>query len=58
MQVCVCINLAPTIQYFRYTVGLPQTPATTVASLISHWLCYANSAVNPIIYNIMNGNFF
>ncbi|GFT41362.1 orexin receptor type 2 [Trichonephila clavipes] len=45
------------INLLRYTVGLPQTPATTVASLMSHWLCYANSAVNPIIYNIMNGKF-
>ncbi|GIY12799.1 orexin receptor type 2 [Caerostris darwini] len=45
------------INVLRYTVGLPQTPATTVASLMSHWLCYANSAVNPIIYNIMNGKF-
>ncbi|KAG8180147.1 hypothetical protein JTE90_023356 [Oedothorax gibbosus] len=45
------------INVLRYTVGLPQTPALTVASLISHWLCYANSALNPIIYNIMNGKF-
>ncbi|GBM34199.1 hypothetical protein AVEN_175276-1 [Araneus ventricosus] len=40
-----------------YTTGLPQTQLTTVVSLISHWLCYANSAVNPIIYNFMNGKF-
>ncbi|XP_015921800.1 orexin receptor type 2-like [Parasteatoda tepidariorum] len=45
------------INLLRYTVGLPQTPATTVVSLLSHWLCYANSAINPIIYNIMNGKF-
>ncbi|XP_054724107.1 orexin receptor type 2-like [Uloborus diversus] len=45
------------INVLRYTVGIPQTPVTTVASLVSHWLCYANSAVNPVIYNIMNGKF-
>ncbi|PRD37052.1 UNVERIFIED_CONTAM: Orexin receptor type 2 [Trichonephila clavipes] len=43
------------INALRYTVGLPQNSATTVVSLISHWLCYANSSINPIIYNFMNG---
>ncbi|GIY69827.1 orexin receptor type 2, partial [Caerostris darwini] len=42
------------INALRYTVGLPQNSATTVVSLISHWLCYANSSINPIIYNFMN----
>ncbi|XP_042908623.1 orexin receptor type 2 [Parasteatoda tepidariorum] len=45
------------INALRYTVGLPQNPVTTVASLLSHWLCYANSSINPIIYNFMNGKF-
>ncbi|GIY10486.1 orexin receptor type 1 [Caerostris extrusa] len=45
------------INALRYTVGLPQNSATTVVSLISHWLCYANSSINPIIYNFMNGKF-
>ncbi|XP_054713537.1 orexin receptor type 2-like [Uloborus diversus] len=45
------------INTLRYTTGLPQTQLNTVMSLASHWLCYANSALNPIIYNFMNGKF-
>ncbi|XP_035231285.1 orexin receptor type 2-like [Stegodyphus dumicola] len=53
----LCYMPVHLINTLRYTTGLPQTQLTTVASLISHWLCYANSAVNPIIYNFMNGKF-
>ncbi|UYV76930.1 HCRTR2, partial [Cordylochernes scorpioides] len=42
------------INTLRYTVGLPQNMVTTVFALLSHWLCYFNSAVNPVIYNVMN----
>ncbi|CAL1276506.1 unnamed protein product [Larinioides sclopetarius] len=53
----LCYMPVHLINTLRYTTGLPQTQLTTVVSLISHWLCYANSAVNPIIYNFMNGKF-
>jgi len=39
----------------RYAVGLPHNEYTTAAALISHWLCYFNSAINPVIYNFMSG---
>jgi hypothetical protein len=28
----------------------------TISALISHFLPYFNSSINPIIYNIMSGN--
>uniref|UniRef100_A0A182PNZ9 G-protein coupled receptors family 1 profile domain-containing protein n=1 Tax=Anopheles epiroticus TaxID=199890 RepID=A0A182PNZ9_9DIPT len=41
----------------RYTVDIGQSDIVAVLSLFSHWLCYANSAVNPVIYNFMSGKF-
>lgn len=42
-------------QNCRYTVAPDQSNTISVLSLISHWMCYANSAVNPVIYNFMSG---
>ncbi|KAG8199001.1 hypothetical protein JTE90_001800 [Oedothorax gibbosus] len=53
----ICYFPVHLINALRYTVGLPQTKVTTFFSLVSHWLCYANSSINPIIYNFMNAKF-
>ncbi|XP_052563445.1 neuropeptide S receptor-like isoform X2 [Culex pipiens pallens] len=41
----------------RYTFDIGQSDIVAVLSLFSHWLCYANSAVNPVIYNFMSGKY-
>jgi len=42
----------------RRTVSLERTGTikiVTISALISHFLPYFNSSINPIIYNIMSG---
>ncbi|XP_077495840.1 orexin receptor type 2-like [Amblyomma americanum] len=53
----LCYLPVHTLNLLRYTTELPQTPLMSVASLLSHWLCYFNSAINPIVYNFMSGKF-
>ncbi|XP_037049143.1 orexin receptor type 1-like isoform X1 [Bradysia coprophila] len=45
------------LNILRYTIDIGQSEVVTIFSLFSHWLCYANSAINPVIYNFMSGKF-
>lgn len=51
------LNSNKLICCFIFSMTLKQTESNQAMSLIAHWLCYVNSAVNPIIYNFMSGKF-
>ncbi|KOB65951.1 Neuropeptide receptor A5 [Operophtera brumata] len=42
---------------YRVAIDVQQSDVMTCIALISHVMCYANSAVNPLIYNFMSGKF-
>lgn len=39
----------------RYAGVRVSDNVATPLALIAHWLCYFNSAINPVIYNLMSG---
>ncbi|GLV39882.1 Tachykinin-like receptor at 86C [Carabus blaptoides fortunei] len=53
----VCYFPVHLFSVLRLLMQLPQNDTNTTLALLSHWMCYANSAVNPVIYNFMSGNF-
>ncbi|XP_026728012.1 orexin receptor type 1-like [Trichoplusia ni] len=53
----VCYFPVHLLSVLRYTLDMEQNDVITCLALISHVLCYANSAINPLIYNFMSGKF-
>ncbi|CAH0717967.1 unnamed protein product, partial [Brenthis ino] len=53
----VCYFPVHLLSVLRYVLDMEQTDVITFMALISHVLCYANSAINPLIYNFMSGKY-
>ncbi|KOC69077.1 Orexin receptor type 1 [Habropoda laboriosa] len=54
----ICYFPVHLFSVLRYTTKLPSNKLVGAISLITHGLCYFNSAVNPLIYNFMSGKRF
>ncbi|CAH2097873.1 unnamed protein product [Euphydryas editha] len=53
----VCYFPVHLLSVLRVAYEVQQSEIMTCIALISHVMCYANSAVNPLIYNFMSGKF-
>ncbi|XP_047540080.1 orexin/Hypocretin receptor type 1-like [Vanessa atalanta] len=53
----VCYFPVHLLSVLRVAYEVKQSEIMTCIALISHVMCYANSAVNPLIYNFMSGKF-
>ncbi|XP_045523965.1 orexin/Hypocretin receptor type 1-like isoform X1 [Pieris brassicae] len=53
----VCYFPVHLVSVLRVAYDVRQSDIMTCIALISHVMCYANSAVNPLIYNFMSGKF-
>ncbi|XP_022914656.2 orexin receptor type 2-like isoform X3 [Onthophagus taurus] len=53
----LCFLPLHTIEILRLTMEMRNNEVNRAFSMFSHWLCYVNSAVNPLIYNFMSKKF-
>nr|AKQ63076.1 allatotropin receptor 1 [Platynereis dumerilii] len=53
----VCYLPVHLTNILRYAKLLPESENITFFPLVAHWLCYFNSAINPVIYNFMSEKF-
>ncbi|XP_050668184.1 orexin/Hypocretin receptor type 1-like [Leptidea sinapis] len=53
----VCYFPVHLLSVLRYLLDMEQTDVITFLALISHVMIYANSAINPLIYNFMSGKY-
>ncbi|XP_041975381.1 orexin receptor type 1-like [Aricia agestis] len=53
----VCFFPVHLLSILRYMKDLEQNDVLSIMGLLSHVFCYANSAINPLIYNFMSGKY-
>ncbi|CAG4939656.1 unnamed protein product [Colias eurytheme] len=53
----VCYFPVHLLSALRYILDMKQNEVLTCLALLSHVMCYANSAINPLIYNFMSGKY-
>ncbi|RZF42089.1 hypothetical protein LSTR_LSTR006682 [Laodelphax striatellus] len=57
LMFAVCYFPVHLLNMLRLTMDIKQTEVTGSLAIVSHWLCYANSAVNPVTELFMSGKF-